>query len=113
MTGKIVYPVRNYSGYGDGYSFDLHRFISDVMRGDWAVHDDELLEIWISGSYEWPNALPWLFFCGAPGTRPWAWWALEDHPPIRDDEIGHEHRYLDRVGLWLPHERAMFEAAAR
>jgi hypothetical protein len=113
MTGKIIYPVRNYSGYGDGYGEDLHRFISDVMRADWAVHGDELLGVWISGSDEWPNELPWLFFHGAPGTRPWAFWALEDHPPINADEYEHEHRYLDRTGLWLPGERAMFEAAGR
>jgi hypothetical protein len=36
---------------------------------------------------------------------------LEEHPPIRDDEIGHEHRYLTRTGQWLPGERALFEAA--
>jgi hypothetical protein len=113
MTGEITYPVRNYTGYGDGYGEDLHAFIDDRMRADWAVHGDELLEIWISGSDEWPNELPWLFFYGAPGTRPWAFWALGKHPPINADEYEHEHRYLDRVDLWLPGERAMFEAAGR
>jgi hypothetical protein len=46
---------------------------------------------------------------GAPGTRPWAWWMLEDHPPIDDDES--EDEYLTRTKQWLPGERALFEVA--
>src|SRR5262249_37840062 len=48
---------------------------------------------------------------GAPGTRPWAWWWLEEHPPIGDDESGDE--YLTRTKQWLPGERKLFEAAKR
>jgi hypothetical protein len=33
---------------------------------------------------------------------------LEDHPPIGDDET--EDEYLTRLDLWLPGERAEFEA---
>lgn len=42
----------------------------------------------ISGrwSSQLPNTKPWLFYRGAPGTRPWAWWKLEKYPRIRDDE---------------------------
>jgi hypothetical protein len=43
----------------------------------------------------------------APGTRPWAWWMLEDHPPIDDDES--EDEYLTRTKQWLPGERALFK----
>ena len=103
LAGKISYPVRGYTGYGDG--------IGNVMRADWAVHREVLLAFWISGRYssELPNTKPWLFYCGAPGTRPWAWWMLEDHPPIDDDES--EDEYLTRTKQWLPGERAAFEAA--
>jgi hypothetical protein len=45
----------------------------------------------------------------APGTRPWAWWMLEDHPPIDDDES--EDEYLTRTKQWLPGERALFKVA--
>jgi hypothetical protein len=51
---------------------------------------------------------PWLFFCGEPGTRPWAWWHLEDHPPRAAGET--EADYLTRHDLWLPGERELFEA---
>jgi hypothetical protein len=114
LTGEIIYPVRGYNGYGNGYSTDLHRFIDDRMRSDWMTHRVELLEFQVGISPELPNELPWLFVYGAPGTRPWGWWLLEEHPLINsDDEIGAEHKYLDRTGLWLPGERAMFEAAGR
>jgi hypothetical protein len=110
LTGQVFYPVRGYDGYGDGYGSDLHNFVSDRMRSDWMTHRDELLAFWISeeDSSELPNARPWLDFYGAPGPRPWAWWVLEVHPPIRIDEHGHEDRYLDRTGQWLPGERALF-----
>ena len=109
LTGKIMYPVMKYDGYGDGVGTDLRAFISDEMRDDWAVHRDALLEFWISGEYSscLPNRKPWLFFCGAPGTRPWAWWHLEDHP-LPDGEMADE--YLTKHGLWLPGEKEMFEA---
>jgi hypothetical protein len=109
LTGKIFYPVRGYDGYGDGTGEDLRAFIDDVMHADWAAHRDALLAFWISGrwSSELPNTKPWLFYRGAPGTRPWAWWMLEDHPPINDDES--EDEYLTRTKQWLPGERALFE----
>ncbi len=37
LTGRIVYPVQGYSGYGDGIGTDLTAFISDEMRHDWAT----------------------------------------------------------------------------
>jgi hypothetical protein len=43
LAGKISYPVRGYTGYGDG--------IGNVMRADWAVHREVLLAFWISGRY--------------------------------------------------------------
>jgi hypothetical protein len=65
----------------------------------------------ISGrwSSQLPNTKPWLFYRGAPGTRPWAWWKLEKYPRIRDDES--EDEYLTRTKQWLPGERESFEAA--
>ena len=97
LTGEISYPVRGYTGYGDGTGEDLRAFIDDVMRADWAVHRDALK--------------PWLFYRGAPGTRPWAWWWLEEHPPIGEDES--EDEYLTHTEQWLPGEREPFEAAER
>jgi hypothetical protein len=80
----------------------LTDFIGPVMRADWARHRAALLTFWISGRYssELPNRKPWLFYCGAPGTRPWAW------PPIGDAES--EDAYLTRSKQWLPGERESF-----
>jgi hypothetical protein len=113
LTGEIICPVRGYDGYGDGWGTDLHRFIGDRMRSDWMTHRDELLEFHVGIRPELPNERPWLPCGGAPGTRPWAWWALEEHPPINADEYEHEHRYLDRTGQWQRDERALFEAAEK
>jgi hypothetical protein len=109
LTGRIDYPCLRYDGYGDGHGKDLHAFIGPVMRDDWAAHREELLAFWISGenSYELPNRKPWLLYCGAPGTRPWAWWALEDHPPRAEGET--EADYLTRHELWLPRELEQLE----
>jgi hypothetical protein len=67
---------------------------------------------WTSGpdvnSYDLVNTKPWLLYWGAPGTRPWAWWNLEDHPPRAAGESQAE--YLTRHDLWLPGERELFEA---
>ena len=111
LTGEISYPVLGYDGYGDGVGKDLTAFITDLMRVDWGEHRDVLLRFWISGEYssQLPNTKPWLFYRGVPGTRPWAWWMLEDHPPIDDDES--EDEYLTRTKQWLPGERALFEVA--
>jgi hypothetical protein len=111
LTGKIFYPVLGYDGYGDGTGKDLCVFISDVMRTDWTTHRAALLAFWISGrwSSELPNTEPWLFYRGAPGTRPWAWWMLEEHPPFDENETQDE--YIERLDLWLPGEREAFEAA--
>ena len=113
LTGKISYPVLGYDGYGDGVGKNLTAFITDLMRVDWAEHRDALLRFWISGEYssQLPNIKPWLFYRGAPGTRPWAWWWLEKHPPIGDDES--EDEYLTRTRQWLPGERDLFEAVER
>jgi hypothetical protein len=113
LTGEIIYPVRGYDGYGDGWGLDLHAFISDAMRADWMTHRDELLAFHVGIRPELPNERPWLLCGGAPGTRPWAWWVLEQHPLVDSNEIGAEHEYLSRTRLWLPGERAMFEAAGR
>ena len=51
LTGDIVYPMKWYTGYGDGHGKDLTAFISDVMRHDWQVHRDWLLAFWISASF--------------------------------------------------------------
>lgn len=111
LTGKIDYPVLGYDGYGDGVGQELTDFIGPVMRADWARRRAALLAFWISGrwSSELPNTKPWLFYRGAPGTRPWAWWMLEEHPPIGDAES--EDAYLTRTKQWLPGERESFEAA--
>ena len=113
LTGKIFYPVLGYDGYGDGTGKDLCVFISDVMRTDWTTHCAALLAFWISGrwSSELPNTLPWIFYRGALGTRPWAWWELEEHAPIDDAES--EDEYLTRTNQWLPGERESFEEAER
>jgi len=111
LTGEIHYPMLGYDGYGDGIGKDLCAFIGPVMRADWTTHRATLLAFWISGQYssELPNQKPWLFYRGAPGTRPWAWWMLEEHPPIGDAES--EDAYLTRTKQWLPGERESFEAA--
>jgi hypothetical protein len=75
LTGELDYPVMAYDGYGDGDGRELTDFIGPVMRADWARHRAALLSFWISGQYsnKLPNRKPWLFYFGAPGTRPWAW----------------------------------------
>lgn len=105
LTGKIFYPIMRYDGYGDGNGTDLRAFICDRMRADWAYHREDLLAFWVSGEYSntLANRKPWLFYRGAPGTRPWAWWHLEDHPPREPGES--EAAYLERYDLWRPGER--------
>ena len=112
LTGKIDYPMMRYDGYGDGRGHDLRAFIGPTMRMDWAAHRDALLAFWISGeaSYKLPNRKGWLLYYGASGTRPWAWWNLEDHPPRAAGEA--EAEYLTRHDLWLPGERQQFATAA-
>ena len=34
LTGKIFYPMRGYTGYGDGKSTNVADFIGDEMRAD-------------------------------------------------------------------------------
>jgi hypothetical protein len=76
LTGKIVYPVEGYTGYGDGSGRDLAAFISNDMRADWEANRDELLAFWRSGectvSAIFANSKPWLFAYGSPDTLPWA-----------------------------------------
>ena len=76
LTGEILYPDFNYSGYGDGRGADLTAFISDEMRRDWAEHRDELVAFWKSGEYStaeiFPDSKPWLCVCGSADTLPWA-----------------------------------------
>jgi hypothetical protein len=111
LTGEIIYPNIKYDGYGDGHGKDLRAFISPLMHADWAAHRDALLAFWISGeaSYKLPNRKGWLLYYGAPGTRPWAWWHLEDHPPRAQGET--EAEYLTRHDLWLRGERQQFATA--
>jgi hypothetical protein len=113
LTGKIDYPMMRYDGYGDGRGKDPRAFISPIMRMDWAAHREKLLAFWIGASSKLPiqNIKPWLQYRGTPGTRPWAWWHLEDHPPRADGET--EAEYLMWHDLWLPGERQLLEAAAR
>jgi hypothetical protein len=76
LTGEIRYPAMGYTGYGDGGGTDLHAFISDEMRADWADNRDELLKFWASGDYTtgevFTDSKPWLFVCGNGNTVPWA-----------------------------------------
>jgi hypothetical protein len=76
LTGRIRYAVSGYTGYGDGSSTAVADFVSDEMRNDWANHRAELLAFWRSGEYTtpdvFPDALPWLFVRGRPGSLPWA-----------------------------------------
>ena len=76
LTGEIIYPEYDYSGYGDGRNTNLMDFISDEMRVDWREHRAQLIKLWKSGEYTtaeiFPDSKPWLFVCGDPGTLPWA-----------------------------------------
>ena len=76
LTGRIVYSVQGYNGYGDGVGTDLKAFVSDEMRADWANNREELMAFWQSGKYTtadlFPDCLPWLFVCGSANTLPWA-----------------------------------------
>ena len=76
LTGKIDYPVCDYSGYDDGHSTNLADFISDEMKADWEANREGLLEFWQSGedtiTYFHPESKPWLFVSVTPGTLLWA-----------------------------------------
>src|SRR5262245_59488679 len=76
LTGEILYPMRGYTGYGDGVGTDLTAFISDEMRADWQMHRAELLKFWRSGKLTAPptfsDCKPWLLIRGDPHTLPWA-----------------------------------------
>ncbi|QHO76284.1 hypothetical protein ACH79_30455 [Bradyrhizobium sp. CCBAU 051011] len=79
LTGRIVYPVQGYTGYGDGIGTDLTAFISDEMRADWAANRDELMAFWRSGRPDtFPDSLPWLCLGGGDGSLPWAVVLLEE-----------------------------------
>ena len=76
LTGWIMYPVRGYTGYGDGVGTDVTAFISDQMRADWAANREELMAFWQSGKYTtadvFADSRPWLFVRGRADTLPWA-----------------------------------------
>lgn len=76
LTGEIVYPMENYSGYGDGNSDNLSDFISDEMKADWEANRDELLAFRRTGKYTtseiFPDSKPWLFVRGSPNKLSWA-----------------------------------------
>jgi hypothetical protein len=75
LTGKVRYPVKTYSGYGDGIGPDVDIFISDKMRNDWLTHRDELMAFWRSGKSAckvFPDSKPWLDVRGDADTLPWA-----------------------------------------
>jgi hypothetical protein len=81
LTGEIRYPVRGYTGYGDGVGTDLTAFISAEMRADWEANRDELTAFWKSGKHTTPDvfsdSLPWLFVRGRADELPWAAVQLE------------------------------------
>ena len=60
----IKYPMRGYTGYGDGSSTDVADYISDEMRLDWQNLRAELMAFWQPGkaiSEAYPHdCLPWL-----------------------------------------------------
>jgi hypothetical protein len=75
LTGRIVYPVQGYTGYGDGIVTHLTAFISDEMRADWEANRAELMAFWRLDKTEadvFPDALPWLFVRGSAEALPWA-----------------------------------------
>ena len=76
LTGWISYPVRGYTGYGDGVGTDVTAFISDQMRADWTANREELVAFWRSGKHTtadvFADSLPWLFVGGSADTLPWA-----------------------------------------
>ena len=71
LTGHVEYTP-SYSGYGDGTSTDLTKFIGPTMYRDWAANRTALLAFWESGMSDaeaFPHdALPWL--CFGPRDRP-------------------------------------------
>ena len=75
LTGRIDYPVQNYSGYGDSRSTNVADYVSDDMRADWEANREALLEFWRSGKSDaeaFPDdCLPWLG-SGPRGRLPWA-----------------------------------------
>jgi hypothetical protein len=75
LTGKAIYPVRGYTGYGDGIDPNMENFISDEMRRDWQENRKELLAFWQTGketSEVFPDVRVWLSVWGDPRTLPWA-----------------------------------------
>ena len=86
LTGRIMYPVRYYDGYGDrlkkGGDDVAENYITDVMRQDWEANREALLAFWRSGKYTMTDTLaefglnvrmlPWLFARGSPRKLPWA-----------------------------------------
>jgi hypothetical protein len=76
LTGRILYPVQGYSGYGDAIGTDLTAFITHEMRADWLANRDVLMEFWRSGKSDakvFPDdTLPWLCVGGSAETLPWA-----------------------------------------
>lgn len=112
LTGQTHYPVVGYDGYGDGHHTDLERFADERMRADYEGHRDALLRFWVGGDWSVTEAFeeaglpvkgsPFLFYCGEPGTRPWAWWRFEAPEPLPEGE--EESDYLKRHGLLLDGE---------
>ena len=87
LTGKMKYPLRGYTGYGDmladqGRDGLAENWISDEMRRDWKENREALLAFWRSGKYTMADdlaefglnvhCLPWLFVCGSRNALPWA-----------------------------------------
>ena len=86
LTGKIMYPMLGYTGYGDrsarGHDDLAENWISDAMRQDWVANRAALLSFWRSGKYTTTDDLaefglnvrmpPWLFVHGSRGSLPWA-----------------------------------------
>ena len=74
LTGRIVYPVQGYDGYGDGLSTNVADFIGPEMRADWAANRVALIEFWESGASPsvFPDCLPWLYTHRIADSLPWA-----------------------------------------
>jgi hypothetical protein len=79
------------------YRLSANRDLGDGQEGyaerRWRDVEGEVLTWWVANH---------------PGTRPSTWWrySAPERPRLRETE----HRYLDRLGLWLAGERERVSA---
>ena len=73
-SGRILYPIQGYDGYGDGLSTNVADFIGPEMRADWQANRVALIEFWESGENPtaFPDCLPWLYTHRIAGISPGA-----------------------------------------